>query len=330
MDTYLIVLLSVLGGAFVLTLLTAFVCYRMCFYHNRHKIPDTTAFIESDSFAPYREMSRVYVEAIKARPYEVCEIMSRDELRLRARYYNINEEAPVHILFHGYKSISWWDFSGGGEELMRLGHNVLLVDERAHCDSEGRTIGFGVLERHDLLAWCRYADERFGKDIFIWGISMGAATVLMSLDLPLPASVRAAVADCPYSSPRAIIKRVARNMRLPAGLLFPFVRLGAVLYGGFRLGNLSAAKVAGSAKIPVLLIHGEADNFVPIEMSEEIAKSAHGAGVSLEFHRFPDARHGLSFLTDRERYLSLVKVFINENTGQVKAASAEAPDAHLK
>ena len=136
--------------------------------------------------------------------------------------------------------------------------------------------------------------------------------IIMSLDLPLPKTVVGAVADCPYSSPEKIIRRVGKKLWLPVELLFPFLRLGARLYGGFRLGEVSAEKSVLKAKIPVLLIHGVTDTYVPCEMSEIMAERAISAGVDLRFFRFENAKHGMSYLQDSDKYREIVFEFINE------------------
>ena len=104
-------------------------------------------------------------------------------------------------------------FSIIGQFLQDEGYNVLLVDQRAHFGSGGHTIAYGIRERRDVLSWIEYANGRFGKDkpIYLFGISMGAATVVMAADLALPDNVRLICADCPYSSPRDIIFYVAKR-----------------------------------------------------------------------------------------------------------------------
>lgn len=141
-------------------------------------------------------------------PYEDVFITSFDGLRLHAKFYAASErKAPVQIMFHGYKSSAERDFCGGLREGIDGGFNVLLVDQRAHGESEGKYLTFGVNERFDCLSWASYAAERFGNDvkIYLYGISMGAATVLMASALPLPKSVSGIVADCGYTSPKDII-----------------------------------------------------------------------------------------------------------------------------
>lgn len=109
------------------------------------------------------------------------------------------------------------------------------MDQRAHGDSEGHTITFGVRERMDCLLWCRYAVEHFGTDCEIWlnGVSMGASTVLMASNLPLPPQVKGIIADCPYDSPRGITGELRDQFTIRLAFLYPLVRLGAKLFYGF-------------------------------------------------------------------------------------------------
>ena len=66
----------------------------------------------------------------------------------------------------------------------------------------------------------------------------------MAADLQLPHTVRGIIADCPYTSPEAIIRKVvSQDLRLPAGPLMPLVRLSARLFGGFSLSGASAEKI---------------------------------------------------------------------------------------
>ena len=138
---------------------------------------------------------------------------------------------------------------------------------------------------------------------------MGAATVLMAAELPLPKEVVAILADCPYSSPKDIIQKVCRDRKLPPGLAYPFVWLGAKLYGHFDLNASSPVKAISNTKIPILLFHGEEDRFVPCQMSRLI-QSANTAFCSL--HTFPVTDHGLSYMIDPLRYEQATYAFLEK------------------
>lgn len=296
-----ILLASALGGAYY--------AYRIAFY-NSYKGRDGKPSLTGAQYDPYRHVMRQMYQALNDRPCERVTIRSFDGLTLSGRYYHIQDGAPVDIGFHGYHSSAMTDFCGGAALSFSLEHNLLLVDERAHGNSEGRTISFGIKERWDVLSWVDYVLERFGTDtkIVLYGVSMGAATVLMASDLELPENVKGIIADCPYSSPMDIILHVAKDMPLPLWLVKPFVILGAKIFGGFDIRETDAAQAVKNANVPILIIHGEADGFVPCEMSNIVSHNPDW----VTRYTFPDADHGISYLVDTKRYQQIVTDFLNK------------------
>lgn len=219
--------------------------------------------------APYREAMTQMVRTVLALPYEDVWIRSDDGLHLHGKYYAGRPGAPVQIMMHGYKSGAERDFCGGAQIAVQGGYHVLLVDQRAHGKSEGRCLTFGIQERYDCRAWVNYALGRFGADtkILLYGVSMGAATVLMAGGLNLPRNVVGIVADCGYSSPAAIIRKVIRDQHLPIFPVYQLIRLGGKLFGGFDLESATVTDALAHCDIPVLLIHGGDDRFVPCDIA---------------------------------------------------------------
>lgn len=294
-----ILLAIVFGGAYY--------AYRIAFYapmKNREKIPSTAAH----QFDPYRDRMKQMFLTLQDRPYEFVSVPSHDGLTLSGRYYHVADGAPVDICFHGYRSSPLTDFSGGSELSLRMGHNLLLVDQRAHGKSQGRTIAFGIQERRDCLKWVEYVRERFGEEtqILLYGISMGGATVLMAAGEELPKNVKGIIADCPYASAKDIICAVGEKRGFPVWLMWPFVKLGARVYGGFDVEETDAAEAVSKARTPILIIHGENDGFVPMEMSDI---AAHNPKMITRV-TFPGADHGISYLVDEERYAQVVLDFV--------------------
>jgi len=298
----LVVIAFLFGGAYY--------AYRIAFYSPK-KGRDIVKPVTNPNYDPYRpEMRRIF-EAMKERPCEYVTITTYDGLTLSGRYYHVKDGAPLDIGFHGYRSSPLVDFSGGAELCFQMEHNLLLVDQRAHGKSQGKTISFGIKERHDLMKWVEYAIERFGKDIpiMLYGVSMGGATVLMASNLPLPNNVKGIVADCPYNNALDIICKVAMDMPIPLFLVKPFVILGAKIYGGFDINEIDAAEAVKETKIPILIIHGDGDTFVPCEMSEAPVKAN---PEKVQRHTIPGAEHGICYLVDTNRYQELVKEFVNK------------------
>ena len=213
-------------------------------------------------------------------------------------------------MMHGYRSGAERDFCGGLKFGIEAGVNVLLVDQRAHGKSEGKCLTFGIKERRDCLSWVNYVVSRAGKncEIVLYGMSMGAATVLMAAGLDLPRNVVGIVADCGYSSPKAIIKKVIREMHYPVFPTYFLVRLGGMLFGGFDIEETSAAAAMDGCDIPVLFIHGDDDRFVPCDMGRENHKHCRSAGKKILV--VPAAGHGMSYMTDKKTYLGTVSEFL--------------------
>ncbi len=284
-------------------------CYRMAFYSLNEKEQDIYAIPPGKQYEAVADRILELIHEVDQLPYELVSITARDGLHLVGRYYHFKDDAPVQILFHGYRSNGKREFSGNNRIAMKLGFNVIVVDERAHGKSGGHTITFGIKERYDCLAWAEYAVKRFGPDvpIILTGVSMGAATVLMASSLPLPDSVAGIIADCPYSSPGEIIRKVSADVKLPPVLSYPFVVIGALVFGRFRLWEASAVEAVRHTKIPIMLIHGDDDRFVPCEMSKKIYAACRG---DAKLMTVPGAGHALSYFTDTALYEKTVHDFL--------------------
>ena len=296
---------------FCLFLLFSYYAYRKTFFvSDEKKLRDPYKGIDKRGYKPYEATMRSLIDNIISLPYERVEIISRDGLRLSARYYHVRDGAPLEIQCHGYRSTPLRDFAVSGVECFKRCYNLLLIDHRAHGKSEGNTITFGIKERFDVLDWIDYAVERFGSDlkIILYGISMGAATVLMAAGEELPENVKGIVADCPYSSPIDIIKKVGAEKGFPKFLIKPLMISGARIFGRFSLTETSPKEAVSRAKVPILLIHGDADTFVPSYMSDEI----HAINPSIIFKKFAGADHAVCYLSDPEGYLALADGFVDK------------------
>ena len=311
MTSYIITTASIFIAVTASILVLSYVGYSIAFKASPRTDDDTPVLPTGGQYDKYHDIIERCADEMYARPYEGVTITSFDGLKLYARYYHVADHAPLHIQMHGYKSSAFIDFSGGNKLAAKMGHNTLVVDERAHGRSEGNTITFGIYERRDCLSWIEYAINRFGKDtkIILDGLSMGAATVIMAADQDLPENIVGIMADCPYASPKGIIKKVGKDMHYPPKLMYPFVKLGARIYGHFDLEESSAVEAVTKTKLPVLLMHGLADDFVPCDMSHLI-KSAGGDNVRL--HTFEHAGHGLCYMVDPERYEKIVIEFLEQ------------------
>ena len=292
----------------VMLLVATGIFYRITFYYPASKRIQPSQI--KSSYAPViaSRMKKVMGE-METVPYEEVSICSKDGCVLSGRYYQIDPGQPLEIFFHGYHGNFQWDGYGCFKYCQSHRHNLLLVEERAHGKSKNNTITFGIKERYDCLAWADYAAKRLGEpvDIILSGVSMGAATVLMASELPLPSNVKAIIADCGYTSPVEIMKYTAVCKHIPAGIGIPFAKLAAKLFGGFDLEESSAINAVSHTDIPILFIHGDQDKVVPFSMCKELYEACASRKKQVII---PKSSHAVNAITDYELYEREVETFL--------------------
>lgn len=289
-----------------------YVVYRMIFGRLSKNQEIEKEIPQGKQYDPYAEAIRKNIEKVKKLPYQQVFIESKDGVTLAASYYEFREDAPLIIFFHGYHGGALRDGNGILLLAQKIGCNILLVNQRAHGRSGGKTITFGIRERYDCLDWVKYANRRFGEDteIVLAGVSMGASTVLMAADLGLPANVKGIMADCPFSSPKEILQAVMKQMHFPVNITYATAKLGAKLFGGFDVEEYSALEAMRHCGMPVLLLHGDADYFVPCEMSKSCYEACAGQEKKLVIVK--GAAHAISFYVDEELYEREVREFLGK------------------
>ena len=295
-------------------LLVSYICFRMAFYVPDSSRPDREEIQvpEGRIYEPYHERMTAWVREVRAMPQRDLTITSHDGLTLWATFYEFAPGAPVEIMFHGYRGTAERDLSGGVQRCFSLGRSVLLVDQRAASRSEGRVISFGINESRDCRLWVDrlIADQGEDVKIILTGISMGAATVMLAAGQLLPPQVVGVIADCGFSSAKAIMCDVMRGMHLPPQIFWPFVKLGARLFGHFDPEEDTAEAAMTRCRLPVFFIHGEDDRFVPWEMTKRCYEACAGPKYFLSV---PGAGHGMGYLMDADSYRRALTKFSREN-----------------
>jgi len=303
-------MISLLIIALVLIpILISFICYRIAFYAPRDVIdPDLIDTPNGEIYDPFRNDMIKWTKEVREMPHSDFSIISFDGLKLTGKFYEFAPGAPIELMFHGYRGNAERDLSGGVQRCFKLGRSALIVDQRCSRSSEGHVITFGINEHRDCLRWVEFMVEHFGPDvkIILTGISMGASTVLMAAGRELPDNVIGVLADCGFNSAKDIIFKVIRQMGLPPALCYPFVKLGARLFGHFNPDAYSAQEAMKTCKVPVIFFHGLNDDFVPWDMSQcnyDVCTSRKKLVL------VPGAGHGLSYPVDPEGYLSELRDF---------------------
>lgn len=285
--------------------------YRRTMRRNRAKTERTIKMAGTD-WSQYSDFIGKRKEYFLAQPHEDVWIQSTDGLKLHGTFFPNGGSKRVMIGFHGYTSQGMKDYIALSDYYLKKGFAMLLVDERAHGESEGTYIGFGCLDRLDAIEWMKWVLETCGNDteIILHGTSMGAATVLMASGLELPSQVKGIVSDCGFTSPKEVFTHVLKSMyHMPA---FPTIQISDFLnqrLAGYGTDECNAAREVKKSKTPTLFIHGDADTFVPTWMCEKIYGNCSAKKWKLIVS---GAAHAESYYKDTKGYEQALDMLLDE------------------
>ena len=265
--------------------------------------------IEKTSYKKYYELITKSHNWLCDHAPEDHYITSSDGLKLHGLWVPaINPKGTV-LFAHGYRSTYLVDFGGAMDFYHRNGFNLLIPDQRSHGKSEGKYITFGVKESEDMRLWLQYHNEKLSKyPVLLSGLSMGASTMMYLADRELPENVKGMIVDCGFSSPWEILDTVFRSVvHLPGGICLWATNIFTKLFAGFSLDERNSKLCLKNNRLPILMVHGKGDDFVPCKMSEDAYAVCSG---EKELFLAEGAGHGLSFLVERDRYIARVSAFL--------------------
>lgn len=249
---------------------------------------------------------------VQDQSFEQWEMTTNDGLALQGYFLEAKEPTNKTVIFtHGYL--------GKGEDMglygkyyyETLGYNIFFMDMRGHGKSEGNYIGFGWHDRLDVIDWLEVIMKKQEDTQFVLhGLSMGAATVLMASGEELPRNVKAIIADSPYTSVYDMFAyQLKRMYHLPAVPILPTTSIVTELQAGYSIIEASALEQVQKANVPILYIHGNADNFVPTEMSETLYENTKSPA---EMITIDGAGHGEAFVLNKEKYVKALNAFLHK------------------
>ena len=258
------------------------------------------------------------IQTMDSLPSEDAQITSRDGLVLKGHWVHAENPKRLVIMAHGWHGGWKSDFGVSAPFYRDSGCEALYIEQRCHGDSEGKLIGYGIKERFDVLDWLEYARTvKPDLPIYLCGISMGAATVLMCAGEPIADRVTAIIADCGYTSPSEIISSsISGLMGKATDVTVAAINLNCRLREGFDFDDYTTLKaLENDTEIPVFFIHGDDDDFVPCRMSMENYLACRAPREIMIVH---GAQHGTSYLVDTKTYQTRVLDFFETWDGRLK------------
>ena len=254
-----------------------------------------------------KQLANEWSETIENKKVEV---KAKDGITLRGTQYIKDESSNKWaIILHGYRSTPNSIISIG-MHFSKEGYNVLIPSMRACSESDGEYIGMGWLDKEDLQCWINLIiKQNENAEIILHGSSMGAATVLMASGKDLPTNVKAIVADSGYTSVWDIFASEAKaRFNLPTFPVLNMFEIVANVRANYDIKKASALEQVKNNKTPILFIHGDADDFVPEYMCEELYEAANCKKDKLIIH---DAGHTDSKYKEPETYYNKIFEWVN-------------------
>lgn len=277
---------------------------------------DRTELFRASTVAPsgrykYRDRVQLGVDWYESQPKTELSLTSRDGLRLAAELIEAEDPVGLIVAVHGFRSWPAREFALIAKHLYEQGYTVLYPYMRAHRKSEGKYITFGVKERYDIAAWAKLlAEKRPDLPLFLYGQSMGGATVIMASGLDLPKNVRGVIADSAYHSPRDVVgTALVHSYKVPTFPLLNAMDLWGRIIAGYSLNDPACREALDRTSLPFLFIHGTEDDLVPYAMGLQNYERCH---TEKEMLSVEGAAHCCSYYADPVRYLSYLDKFLKK------------------
>lgn len=244
-------------------------------------------------------------------PVEQVEINS-DGCTLRAKLLVPEKSNGILLIAcHGARSSALGEFNFELDYFYDSGFTVLMPEHRGCGISDGKFMGYGTHESKDTMLWLDYGKKRFPNlSVFLLGVSMGGATVLMMSDKIPDNSVKGIVSDCAYTSAWDEFKYQLKTSfhigAFPALYVCDFL---CRLYAHYSFKDAAPVECVKNAKVPILFIHGTADTFVPFYMEKELYSAC---GSEKEILAVDGAVHARNYHKNSALYEKTLNKFFNK------------------
>ena len=279
---------------------------------DRTELFRVTSVVPSGRYA-FRDQMQQGVDWFESQPKTELHITSRDGLALTAELLEAENPIGLIVAVHGFRSWPAREFAKVAQHLYEEGYTVLYPYMRAHRKSEGKYITFGVKERYDIAAWAKLlSDKHPDLPLFLYGQSMGGATVIMASGLDLPKQTRGIIADSAFHSPRDVIATALTNAyKVPVFPMLPAMDMWARIIAGYSLTATTCREALDKTDLPFLFIHGKLDELVPYDMGYQNYVECH---TEKEMLTVETAAHCACCYVDPVGYMTYLDDFLKKYT----------------
>ena len=304
MKIFLIILLSLLIS--ILLILANHLCLNSIIFYNFFSKRGRF----KKSVDKYNQTHRNYEEGnLYFSQFNDVSVESEDKFVLKG-YYKNNESNKTVILVHGFWG-SHLDMLDLAKLFDKRGYNILAINQRANGISGGEYSTLGYYEKNDLKVWIDFVVSLNPNiKILLYGISMGGTVVCLNVSENCLPNVSLAISDCAFDNAYKTMAYSLRKRRILFKLhLKNFLRYSKITKGvDFKKVDLSGK--LKNAKVPILFVHGDQDDVVPLEMVYSLSNQV--PEYRRELFISSGARHIESYKKNPEAFEKCVDKFLSK------------------
>ncbi len=238
---------------------------------------------------------------------EPIEIKTNDGTYIHGDFSENTERKGIMIIAHGYS----WDREGSlkyAQFFYKHGFSILIYDERGHGENKTKFTTMGYQEGKDIVSIVHYCREKYGYHlpIGLHGESMGGASVLLAMQYS--PKIDFVIEDCGYSSLQKLLLHKMKQSHIPSFFIHGS-NVMLKMFFHFSMEDVVPSNAVKISTIPLLIIHGSDDDFVPVDEGMEIYQARKD---NSEIRIIEGASHAQSYQVNPQAYEEMCMSFINK------------------
>jgi len=289
----------------------AFHAYRFTHYYDDDKIRNQQSsqgkpLLRTWRLMTGRKLAKSLIQYYPTIPYDTIHLTTKNGIKLEAWYMKADSAIGTVILFHGLNS-NKGNVLGEAFEFISFGYNAMLVDIRAHGNSEGIANSLGYKEAEEVKLAYDHISKMGEKNIVLWGMSLGAVIISKSIwqyDLQ-PQKI---ILEMPFNRLEDHISSRARNSGFPGEPFGFFVTLWSGIEQGYWAYGHKTSRYVKRINSPVLLQWGNNDDYVSKKEIEKIFAAINSSNKKLEI--YDGAGHGPLVSVNETKWREVVNNFL--------------------
>jgi len=288
--------------------------YRLTHYYDDDKIRNQESsqgkpFLRTWRMMTGKKLAKSLISYYPIIPYDTVQLTTNNGIKLEAWYMKADSAKGTVILFHGLNS-NKGNVLAEAFEFISFNYNIMLVDMRAHGQSEGTINTLGYEESEEVKLAYDHILKKGEKNIVLWGMSLGAVIITKAI-WQYDIQPQKIILEMPFDRLQDHIRARARISGFPVEPFGFFVTFWTGFEQGYWAYGYKTSRYVKKINCPVLLQWGNNDEYVLKKETENIFAAINSSKKKLEI--YPGAGHTPLLRANASKWDKIVTEFLNAN-----------------